>query len=301
MSYRNFLDEIKKGMPSANYVLAASDPFLHSEAVSLIRDLVPVHERDFNFHIFDLLNAQVDSLPFEHILDIVNTVPFFSGRKFVVVENFQKIPKKDLKKLDQYLINPSERSALILLNAGPVKKEVKDNLKGLKQIILDISAREILPWIKAKAKSKGIELSDGAADYLLAMIGTDLGLLSSELVKYGLIGKPHIEKKDIIEIVEARRTYTAFDLVEAIRMKDTERVFKVYRALRDSEESYSLLGALNWQYGRSFAGKNTSKDRDYYNRVFELLNRADLGIKSSGGLYPMELLLVELLKLSKQR
>ncbi len=301
MSYRNFLDEIKKGMPSANYILAASDPFLHTEAVSLIKDLVPSDERDFNFHVFDLLNAQSDNLPFEQILDVVNTVPFFSGRKFVVIENFQKFPKKDFQKFEQYLMKPSETSVMILLNAGPVKKDVKDHLRGLKQIVLDISEREILPWLKAKASSKGVSLSDSAADYLIGTIGPDLGLLTSELDKCALIGKFGLVKDDIVEIIEGKRTYTAFDLIEAIRAKDAERVFRIYRVLRGSEEPYGLLGALNWQYGRFFSDKHTPKDREYYYRVFEILNRADLGIKSSGGIYPVELLLVELLRLSKQR
>jgi len=301
MSYRNFLDEIKKGMPSANYILVASDPFLHTEAISLIKDLVPADERDFNFHVFDLLNAQSDNLPFEQILDVVNTVPFFSGRKFVVIENFQKFSKKDFQKLKQYLIKPSESSVMILLNAGAVKKDVKENLEGLKQIILDISEREILPWLKARAKSKGLALSDSAADYLMGTIGPDLGLLTSELDKFVLIGKPGLEKEDIVEIIEGKRTYTAFDLIDAIRAKDTERVFRIYRVLRDSEEPYGLLGALNWQYGRFLSDNNTPEDREYYYRVFETLNRADLGIKSSGGSYPVELLLVELLRLSKQR
>jgi len=301
MSYRNFLDEIKKGMPSANYILVASDPFLHTEAISLIKDLVPADERDFNFHVFDLLNAQSDNLPFEQILDVVNTVPFFSGRKFVVIENFQKFSKKDFQKLKQYLIKPSESSVMILLNAGAVKKDVKENLEGLKQIILDISEREILPWLKARAKSKGLALSDSAADYLMGTIGPDLGLLTSELDKFALIGKPGLEKEDIVEIIEGKRIYTAFDLIDAIRAKDTERVFRIYRVLRDSEEPYGLLGALNWQYGRFLSDNNTPEDREYYYRVFETLNRADLGIKSSGGSYPVELLLVELLRLSKQR
>jgi DNA polymerase III delta subunit len=299
MSYRHFLDELKKGMPSPNYMLSAFDPFLHAEAVSAIRDLIPADERDFNFHVFDL-SPQNGAVPFEQILDVLNTVPFFSGRKFVVIENFQKLPKKEIKKLGQYLMKPSESSVMVLLHAGATKKDVKDSLRGLKHIVLDISEREILPWLKARAKSKGIELSESAADYLMATIGPDLGLLSSELDKFALIGKPNIEKGDIAEIIEGRRTYSAFDLVEAIRAKDEERVFKIFRVLRDTEEPYGLLGAINWQYGRSLSGNNTQKDRSFAHRVFEILNRADLGIKSSGGSYPLELLLVELLRLSKQ-
>ena len=94
MSFRNFTDEIKKGLSSANYLLVSSDYFLHTEAVSLIKGLVPQGERDFNFHSFDLLSSDNDKLPLEQILDVLNTASFFSGRKFVVIENVQKLLEK---------------------------------------------------------------------------------------------------------------------------------------------------------------------------------------------------------------
>ena len=301
MSYRNFLDELKKGLTSVGYLLVSSDPFLHTEAVSAIKALVPEGERDFNFQTFDLMNAKDDDTPVDQIVDVLNTVPFFSGRKFVVIENFQKILKKDLKKLGQYVVKPSESAALILLYAGSVKKEVKENLAGIKQIILDISEREVPVWLKAKSGARGIELSDAAADYLIGTIGTDLGLLSSEIEKCALLGKTTVEKEDIEEIIEGKRNYNAFALVDAIRAKDTEGAFRIYRVLKETEDPYSLLGALNWQYGRFLSDKNTPAEKEYYRRAFGLLNEADAEIKSSGSAYPVELLLVRLLRLSKQR
>lgn len=294
MSYRNFIDELKKGMPSFRYILSSSDPFLHSEAVSLIKELVPSVERDFNFEVFDILNP--GQVTFDQILDVLNTVPFFSGRKFVVIENIQKLLKKDMLKLRQYLAGPPEGSVLVMLHAGPVKKEFRESGK-IKQIVLDISARELPSWVKAKAKSKGLEIPDPAVEYLIGTIGPDLGLLSSEIEKCTLIGKPLVERKDIAEIIEGRRKYGVFDLVDAIRARDAERVFRIYRVLRETEEPYALLGAINWQYGRLLAGGDTQKDREYLYRVFSILNSADVDIKSSGDAYPVELLLARLVRL----
>ncbi len=301
MSYRNFLDEIKKGLPLSNYILVSSDPFLHTEAVSSIKALVPEGERDFNFHIFDITGAGNGNVPFEQIIDVLNTMPFFSGRKFVIIDNFQKLSKKDFAKLEQYLLKPSESSVMILLNAGALKKDIRDKLKGLKQILLDIRENEIPLWLKEKAGSKGFEISVDAAECLMGTIGTDLGLLSSELDKFTLIGKPRIEKEDILEIIKGNRTYNPFDLVNAIRSKDTEKVFSIYRVLRETEEPYGLLGILNWQYAQFMAGKDSPQEKRFYYNVFDILNKADIEIKSSGSFYPVELLLVRLMKLSKHR
>ncbi len=301
MSYRNFLDELKKKFPQAAYVLVASDPFLHTEAKSMIKILVPEEERDFNLQTFDVIGDKEGDASFDRIIDVLNTMPFFTGRKFVVVENAHKLLKKDLKKLGRYLLAPSESSVLFLLYAGALKKEAKETLTGLKQITLDISGREIPAWLTTKAKSRGIELPDAAVDYLLGTVGPDLGFLSSELDKFALMGKPQITKEDIAEITESKRTFSAFALVDALRAGDKEETFRIYAVLKDTEEPYSLLGAINWQYGRLFAGNNSRSERGYFNRVFGLMSEADVDIKSSGSSYPMELLLLRLLRLAKQR
>ena len=296
MSYSSFLGEVKKGLPSNNYILISSDPFLHSEAISAVKGLIPQEERDFNLHIFDLLSTVENSVPFENIIDTLNTVPFFAGRKFVIISNFQKILKKDLLKLEQYLIRPSDSSVMLLMINGTIKKDIKERLKGLKQIVLDIRSNEIFSWIKEKAKTRKFELPDKAAEYLVGTIGPDLGMLSSEIDKLSLLGKPKVEKKDIMEIIEGKRTYSAFDLVNAIKAKDTEKVFRIYKVLKETEEPYSLLGVLNWQYSQFMSGKNSSQDKLYFHKIFSALNKADVSIKSSGSSYPMELLLVNLIK-----
>jgi DNA polymerase III subunit delta len=296
MSYGNFLGEIKKGLPSNSYILVSSDPFLFSEAVSAIKGLIPPEERDFNLHLFDLSSTGENPVPFENIIDTLNTMPFFTGRKFVIIANFQKILKKDLLKLEQYLTRPSESSVMVLMNSGTSKKDTKDRLKGLKQIILDIKSNEIFSWLQEKADAKKIELPDSAAEYLVGTIGPDLGMLSSEIDKLSLLGKPKVEKKDIIEVIEGKRTYSAFDLVNAIKEKNTEKVLRIYKVLKETEEPYSLLGVLNWQYSQLLSGRNSSQDKQYFHKIFSALNKADVSIKSSGSSYPMELLLVNLLK-----
>jgi DNA polymerase-3 subunit delta len=300
MSFRNFTDEIKKGLPSSNYLLISSDSFLHTEAISLIKGLVPSGERDFNFHSFDLLSTEADKLPFEQILDVLNTASFFSGRKFVVIENVQKLLKKEIQKLESYLLNPSKGSVMIMLNAGTLKKELKEKVREAKQIVLDVRERDIPAWLQERSRLKGFEISEGTAAYLLGIVGPDLGMLSSELEKLMLTGSTKIEKKDIVEVVEGKRSYSAFALIDAIKAKDTEKVFKIYGVLKETEEPYSLLGALNWQYGQFAGSGGAPADRDYYYKVFDLLHKADVAVKSSGTFYPVELLLVRLLRLSRQ-
>jgi DNA polymerase III subunit delta len=299
MSYQGFLTEIAKGLPAPVYLLYTSDPFLQREALEVIKKLVPESDRDFNLHIFDTSSPD-DTPGVQQILDVTNTISFFGGRRYTILAgNLQKISKKDVEKINGYLSAPAQNSVFIMLHDGLMKKDAKEKFQVQKQISLDIRESEIPSWIKQRVRMKKLEISDEATDYLIGITGTDLGLLSSELEKISLIGKQRIEIPDIADIVAGGRTYSVFDLVNALNMKNAEKVFSIYNILKETADDYSLIGALNWQYTRSIHPGMDKAENSYYRRVFELLNMADEDIKSSGRSYPLEYLLIKLLRLKK--
>jgi DNA polymerase III delta subunit len=298
MSFQAFLNEIEKGLSSPVYLLHASDTFLNREAIRAVKKLVPEEEREFNLHIFDFSQEADEKTPFEQMFDAANTAPFFGKRKFIVfLGNLQGLSKKDLKRLDSYITNPAPYSILLIFHEGALKKEMKERFRVLKIISLDIRETEIPSWIRHRAKLKGFEISDDVADYLLGLKGPDLGLLSAEIEKISLLGKQRVSVEDISEIIEGGGFYTPFDLVEALEEKDAQRVFKIYKALRETTEKYSLIGILNWLYARKLSAHSRHRGNEYLLKVFETLNTADVDIKSSGRDFPMEYLLVRLLRL----
>ncbi len=298
MSFRAFLQELEKGLPLPVYLLYASEPFFHREALEAIKKLIPEKERDFNLHIFDLSLSKEENQSFEMILNVVNTVSFFGSRRLtVLVGNLQKLSKKDLEKLDAYLSAPAPGSTFVILHEGVLKKEMRERFRSVKPISLDIRETEIPYWIKQRAGMKGIDMSDEAADYLIGLIGPDMGLLSGEIEKISLLGKKRLVVDDISDIVAGGRLYSIFDLVDALREKDAKKVFSIYKTLRETADDYSLIGALNWQYGRNLLSGGGLIKNEYFFRIFELLNKVDIDIKSSGRTFPMEYLLVKLLRL----
>jgi DNA polymerase-3 subunit delta len=298
MSFKAFLSEVEKGLPKPFYLFSAEDPFLQREAVEAIKRLVPETERDFNLHVFELAPSGDVNLSFGEILNVANTVSFFGGRRFTIVTgNILKLLKKELEKLNEYAINPAEGSVLVIIHQGVFSKEGREKFRNCKPAALDIRETEIPYWMKNRAEIRGIELSNDAIDYLIGLIGPDLGLLSSEIEKISLLGEKSVEVKDIADIVTGGRLYGIFDLVNALRQQDADNVFRIYRSLSETAEDYSLIGALNWQYGRNLQPQSNRAKREYFLQVFELLNSTDIDIKSSGRVFPIEYLLFRLLKL----
>ncbi|MCL5021852.1 MAG: DNA polymerase III subunit delta [Nitrospirae bacterium] len=293
MSIRHFIQELEKGLRAPVYFLYADDPYLLKEASLIGERTVPEGERDFSVTVFDL--DGIDKVPpFAQIVDVINTVPFM-GRRTVIIENIQELSRKDMGPLENYLSDPSPYALLILLHMGSPKAQFKDVIKKAKSVSLDIRPQELPLWIKEKARQKGFELTQDAVEYLLGITGADVGLLSAELEKFSFIGKSRLDTGDIRGVVKGNSDFDAFDLVNALRERNPEKVFKVARALQETQESYSLLGALNWHYSRLFSKERRGDER--YRRVFELLSEADAGIKTSGGTFPLEYLLVKLLRI----
>ncbi len=298
MSYQAFLNEIEKGLPLPVYLFHASDTFLNREGIRLVKKLIPEGERDFNLHMFDFSREADEKMSFEQIFDTANTIPFFGKRRFVIWSgNLKGISKKDLKRVESYISNPAPHSVLLLFHEGILKKEMRERFRGLEIISLDIREAEIPSWMRHKAKLKGLEMSADVADYLLGLKGPDLGLLSAEIEKISLLGKQKISVDDISEVIEGGGFYTPFDLVRALEEKNAEKVFRVYKTLKETTESYSLIGILNWLYGGNLASRYKMKGNKYPLKVFEMLNMADINIKSSGREFPLEYILVKLLRL----
>lgn len=286
MSIKQFQAELSKGMPSPVYLLYSSDDFLLYEALASLKGLHS-DAAGFNFDVFDVKSSD-DVIPVEQIVDILNTMPFLSSRKVVVIHNIQKLAKKDAQKLEAYVQNPADTALLVMLHSGTAPKLFAAAAAGcMKTIALTVQERELPQWIKEKAKQKKVSLTDKAVEYLIAVTGTDLGMLSAEIEKLAcFISDRAIDVDDLRSIVYSGAEYSAFDLIDALKRKDAQGVFRIFESVAKNQEPQMLLGALNYHYGRQLSGTAGT---------VRLLHEADIAIKSSHR-YVIEELLVKLLK-----
>lgn len=294
MSLKQLGQEISKGFPAPVYLFYSPEPFLLYDTSTSIKEVFGGDA--FNFDIFDAKSAD-DSKPMEQIIDVLNTLPFLAGRRVTIIENAQKLSKKDMKGLTAYLDNPSPAALLVLLYEGPSQKLLDASaLKNVKAIALNIYEKDIPLWIKDAARKKGIELTPEAVQYMIAFVGTDLGMLSAELEKFsfGEAGRV-IGVQEIRELVYAGAEYSAFDLTASIKEGNMTRMFRIFDNLSKDSDPQMLLGALNWQYSNLLRNAGGKADK-YLNKVFRLLHEADIGIKTSRS-YVLENLLVKLIRL----
>ncbi len=298
MSIRQFRQELSRGLPSPVYLLYSAEDFLLYEALSLIKEQC----RDavgFNFDEYDMKSPD-DTIPVEQILDILNTLPFISARRVVVINNIQKLARKDIQKLDDYLLDPAGTALLVMLHAGAAPKLFDAKTAGsMKTIALTIQERDLPVWIKEQAGQKKVRLTDGAVEYLIAVAGTDLGMLSAEIEKLAcIVSDRTIDIADLRGIIYSGAEYNAFDLLDALKKKDAKEAFRIFESVTKVQEPQMLLGALNYYYGRQgpdYRPGVSEKGATGHADTIRLLHEADIAIKTSHR-YVIEDLLVKLLK-----
>ena len=295
MSIRQLHQEVERGLPSPAYLLHSPEDFLLYEALSGIKERV-AHDDAFNFEAYDLKSPD-DSIPMEQVIDVLNTLPFMSGRRTVVIKNIQKLSKPDTRKLEGYLANPSATSLLIMLHEGASPKLFDpSSLKNVQVIALAVPEKEIPLWIKVKAKKKGVSLTDRAVEYLISFVGTDLGMLSAEIDKLTCLGAAKtIDIDEIRGTVYSGADYNAFDLVDALGQGNAGEVFRIFENVTGNQDPQMLLGALNYQYSRQYSRQGAPVGKgSRASGVFRLLHEADAAIKTSHK-FVLEDLLVKLL------
>ncbi|MEN3028313.1 MAG: DNA polymerase III subunit delta [Aquificaceae bacterium] len=111
------------------------------------------------------------------------------------------------------------------------KELQKEPFRSLSRIGEVISAgrldkKRIREMVKKKFQNGGIELEEGALDYLLEALSYDLMLLKGETDKLLLYGASHLSLEDIKRVVFVQREMNLFDFLDGILLKDYQKAIE---------------------------------------------------------------------------
>lgn len=312
MQSKGFEREIRSGLSGALYFLWSEDAYFLDDALAMAVGAVSDPGRsEFNSDVFD-----ASSEP-QAIVDAALTLPFMARRRLVVLKDFHLLPAASVKALMKYFNDPAETTCMIITSRKAPKAAWKVNWKVYG---FSIKEKDIPAWAQKMAQRKGIQLSRDAVGYLIEFVGYDPDLLAMEIEKLSLSGKKTIDRDDIVASTSLVRTYTAFDLIDALISGQKAKAFRILGVMftRNAMEAPGILGALNWHYRQFYSlwqnrGKRPLKmnehkfrllmkylprfqQKDFY-QIFQSLHEADLGIKTSGRPeLVLEVLMVRLLQ-----
>ena len=189
--------------------------------------ILPESEAGFNLSVFYGKDANWS--------DVVNACmryPMFAEKQVVLLKEAQQM--KDIDKLEAYIENPLASTIFVV---SYKEKTLDKRTKLYKTIKKDgevftsekIRDYKMAEWVKDYVSQQEFEMTPKAIALLVEFVGNDLSRVTNELEKITVnLGKrKSITEDDIEKYVGISKEYNAFELQNALAVKDMAKAIKI--------------------------------------------------------------------------
>ncbi|MCA6079612.1 MAG: DNA polymerase III subunit delta [Endomicrobium sp.] len=263
----NKLVSSKKISPA--YLFTGEEPYLINMCLDKIEKLIAAD--NLNKEIFYATESSA-----EDILNALQTLPFLSERRMVIVKDVNKIKATDAQRLTGYLSNIIETSCLILLYIDNYKKETVVKRKEFineciaSENCISVNCRkqyenEVKEFIKNEFAKKGKAVSYGVISRIIEENGNDLLNISNEIEKLSLFAgrnKKDIMQEDLEKISGYTKEADIYALSSNIEARDLKKaMFVLEKLLKEGEESMMILSAISLAVRKMLSAKSMIEEQ----------------------------------------
>ncbi|MCL2303881.1 MAG: DNA polymerase III subunit delta [Planctomycetaceae bacterium] len=233
-------------------VLFGEETYLKHLAFRQIRDqTLSQEDAEFSLSRFD---GSSKDLKFPAILEEVSTSAMFGGgMRLIVIEDADKFVTNNREPLEKYCEKPSKTGILMLLVStfpSNTKLYKKVDATGLLIDCSPLKEKDIFSWGVRWAKQQHkITVAKDAAEMLVTLVGTELGLLDQELAKLALIDSAQgkIDAKLVESSVGTWRTKTTYEMLDlALDGKTAEAIKQLDNLFLAGENPVGILAQISY-------------------------------------------------------
>ncbi len=259
MTYREFIEQLKKGNLHSAYLFAGNEEFLVEDCVQrLTEHVLEPDTREFNYDVF--YGGEADA---GKIIDTACAYPMLAAARLVLVKDFDKMNPSGLSAISKYLEKPSPTTRLVLISRKAASKAKSRDKIRTQCCHVEVKApyeNQIPTWIKNHLKDQGVQISYNACLLLQAYVGNGLRNIVNEIGKIRLnVKSANIEESDVQRVVGLSRTFSVFDLNEALGNKDIHKALLILNHMLDSGEVPTrIVAAVSRHYIKLFFVKGAS-------------------------------------------
>jgi len=223
LDYEKILNHIKQEKIHPVYLFFGNENYLKENILNKFKDkLIDSNYRELNYKVFYGGKALTGE-----IINEVETLPFISKNKLVVIKEAENISKEDKEKLIDYLNRHNFKnyfSTLLIVYKENIPD--KELVKAVKRVGVVVSFNipdksKLTIWIRTKLQQSNKKITPEALFYLQSLIGSDLRRLFNELEKIDIYTKDKniIEKEDIMTAIGGSESINIFKVLDSIGEK----------------------------------------------------------------------------------
>ena len=218
MNALDWLRETGEQPIRAVYTVYGDDSYLIRESITAVaRKVLPDDDREAGTSRFSGPATTLAT-----VLDEVCTLPFFSRRRLVIVEDADPFVTKYRKDLEAYVTNPSITGTLLLqVKQWPATTKLAQLVEN-SGLAINASApreKELVSWLTELARTRfDVQLTADGARLVVELVGPEAGLLAAEIEKLAVYAgdSRRIERADITRLVGGGRVETIWKTLDAV-------------------------------------------------------------------------------------
>lgn len=237
--YTQIMHDLQSGKFKPLYLLHGEEAYYIDRISKYIEEHgVQEHERDFNLTVFYGRDVSDNDL-----IDAAKRFPMMAERQVVILREAQDF-QYSWEKLEAYFSDPIPSTVLVIDHKYRKADERKKWVKLIKKNgTVFHSAKHYdnqLPQVITElTRTMKYRINPAAAMLMAEYLGNDLEKIEGELRKL-MIKVPlsqEIEQNHVRENIGISKEFSAFDLVDALAVKDVEKSFRVAHFIGLNEKS----------------------------------------------------------------
>ncbi|MCQ2979305.1 MAG: DNA polymerase III subunit delta [Clostridia bacterium] len=289
-------DLIKEGKNL--YFLFGEEKYLKNEMkTSIINHYLGDAEKDMNLEIINK-----DTYLSDEIGDKINSVPFFSDARVVILDEIDFRSKGELYDI---LLSMPDTTIVVVIEEKKNKTKDGDDKEdntsssfdytkfkkeaNVKDKIVEVDTDKdkdqvTINRVKEICEEYSIKINNVNVSYLLNKTGNDMFNITNETKKLCMyvLDKKEITKDDIDLLINDQLEEKIFDLIDALTRKNMTEVQKIYRALLTSgNDERQMLPLIAWQYMLIYEVKLALDEKKSVQEIIKVTGQKEYPIKKA--------------------
>lgn len=218
--------DIKSGEFKKAYLIYGEEDYLKKQYKDKLKQAL-VGDDTMNYVYYEGKDIDVDDL-----ISSCDTMPFFSDRKTIIVEN-SGFFKKANDKLAAYVKELPDYLVLIFVEAEIDKRNKLYKAISTVGYVSEMgyqTSAVLKKWIATVLGAEGIKITLDACEEIIFMTGSNMELIKMELDKLAsyVQDSKEVTVKEVREIVTSQTESHVFEMIEALVSHNQKRALSLY-------------------------------------------------------------------------
>lgn len=246
---QQLLQDIQNQSFKKSYLLYGEEAYLRLQFKNKLKAALLSEDDSMNFSYFEGKDVNISE-----IIDLADTMPFFSDKRVIFLENTGLI-KSGGESLTDYITGNIPDSTVIVLIESEIDKRTKlykaIDKHGRCVEFAKQSEATLKKWVAGRIKAEGKRVNEDTIHFFLETVGDDMVNISMELEKLFAytLKRDIIEKEDIKAVCSVMLSNRIFEMIGLIGLRKQEKALSMYHDLLNLKESpFGILSLINRQF-----------------------------------------------------